>query len=60
MELIDTHQHLMYRDQLGYSWANEFPPIDKGNFALENYKELTKGFDIKKEHYLSGWKKPSR
>ena len=37
----------MYRDQLGYSWANEFPPIDKGNFTLENYKELTKGFDIK-------------
>ena len=30
MELIDTHQHLMYRDQVGYSWANEFPPIDKG------------------------------
>ena len=47
MELIDTHQHLMYRDQVGYSWANEFPPIDKGNFTLENYKELTKGFDIK-------------
>ena len=37
MELIDTHQHLMYRDQVGYSWANEFPPIDKGDFTLENY-----------------------
>ena len=47
MELIDTHQHLMYRDQLGYSWADGFPPIDKGDFTLENYKELTKGFDIK-------------
>ena len=41
MELIDTHQHLMYRDQVGYSWANEFPPIDKGNFTLEDYQELT-------------------
>ena len=40
MELIDTHQHLMYRDQVGYSWANEFPPIDKGNFTIEDYKEL--------------------
>ena len=47
MELIDTHQHLMYRDQVGYSWANEFPPIDKGNFTLEDYKELTKDFKIK-------------
>ena len=47
MELIDTHQHLMYRDQVGYSWANEFPPIDKGNFTLEDYKELTKEFKIK-------------
>ena len=47
MELIDTHQHLMYRDQVGYSWANEFPPIDKGNFTLEDYKELTKEFEIK-------------
>ena len=47
MELIDTHQHLMYRDQVGYSWANEFPPIDKGNFTIEDYKELTKDFDIK-------------
>ena len=34
MELIDTHQHLMYRDQVGYSWANEFPPIDKGKFYI--------------------------
>ncbi|MAV63728.1 MAG: amidohydrolase [Candidatus Marinimicrobia bacterium] len=47
MDLIDTHQHLMYRDELGYSWADNFPPIDKGDFTLENYKELTKGFDIK-------------
>ena len=38
MELIDTHQHLMYRDQVRYSWANEFPPIDKGNFSLEDYE----------------------
>ena len=37
----------MYRDQVGYSWANEFPPIDKGNFTLEDYKELTKEFEIK-------------
>ena len=37
----------MYRDQVGYSWANEFPPIDKGNFTLEDYKELTKEFKIK-------------
>ena len=47
MELIDTHQHFMYRDQVGYSWANGFSPLDKGNFSLEDYKELTKEFDIK-------------
>ena len=47
MDLIDTHQHLMYRDHLTYSWADNFPPIDKGDFTLENYSELTKGFEIK-------------
>ena len=47
MELIDTHQHFMYRDQVGYSWADGFSPLDKGNFSLEDYKELTKEFDIK-------------
>ena len=42
MELIDTHQHLMYRDQVGYSWANEFPPIDKGNLPSKIIKNLQK------------------
>ena len=46
MELIDTHQHLVYRDQASYGWAKGIEALS-GNFTLEDYKNLTKGFDIK-------------
>ena len=39
MDLIDTHQHLMYRDHLTYSWADNFPPIDKGDFKDPFYED---------------------
>ena len=46
MEFIDTHQHLVYRDQASYGWAKGIEALS-GNFTLDDYKNLTKGFDIK-------------
>ena len=27
MDLIDTHQHLILRDRVGYAWTGEFPSL---------------------------------
>ena len=44
--LLDTHQHLVYRDIASYGWTKDIPPLAKDNFVLEDYKNLTKGFGI--------------
>jgi predicted TIM-barrel fold metal-dependent hydrolase len=36
MELIDTHQHLFYRDQLSYPWLADFKSLDD-DFVLDRY-----------------------
>ncbi|TVR49051.1 MAG: amidohydrolase [Rhodobacteraceae bacterium] len=41
MELIDTHQHLIYRETLGYGWTRGIPQLEKGDFTLGNYQTLT-------------------
>ncbi len=41
MELIDTHQHLIYRERLGYDWTREVPQLEKGDFTLGDYQALT-------------------
>ncbi len=43
--LIDTHQHLVYPDVAGYSWAEGIPALAKP-FPLEDYHGLTKGGGI--------------
>ena len=42
MEMIDTHQHLILRDRIGYAWTDEFP-ILAGDFTREDYAALTAG-----------------
>ena len=44
--LLDTHQHLVYRDIASYGWTKDIPPLAKDNFILEDYKDLTEGFGI--------------
>jgi len=44
--IIDTHQHLVYRDQASYSWTKDIPPLAQNNFTLENYKNLTADLGI--------------
>ncbi len=42
MDLIDTHQHLILRERIGYAWTAEFP-ILSGNFTRADYAGLTAG-----------------
>ena len=46
MDLLDTHQHLIYRDHASYSWAKDIPALSSSDFTIENYKELTKDYKI--------------
>ena len=38
MELIDTHQHLFYRNDLHYPWLAEFKPLDD-DYTIERYAD---------------------
>lgn len=42
MDLIDTHQHLILRERIGYAWTTEFP-ILSGDFTRADYARLTAG-----------------
>ena len=41
IELLDTHQHLFYRDKLTYAWADTLPALEKRDFTVEDYHVLT-------------------
>ncbi|MFD2853934.1 hypothetical protein ACFSZS_02820 [Seohaeicola zhoushanensis] len=41
--LLDTHQHLLYRDRLGYAWADRHPPLAGRAFTLDDYQSLAEG-----------------
>ena len=43
MDLLDTHQHLICRDQIGYGWTAGLPPLRSGDFTLADYQALTAG-----------------
>tara|TARA_Y100000590_G_scaffold440873_1_gene566828 strand:+ start:3163 stop:4008 length:846 start_codon:yes stop_codon:yes gene_type:complete len=44
--LFDTHQHLMYRDQLNYDWTRDLPLLANDDFKIEDYKLLTQDLGI--------------
>ena len=46
IKLLDTHQHLVYRDVAGYSWAKDIPPLAEDNFTVGDYLNLTEGLGI--------------
>lgn len=46
MELIDTHQHLILRDRLGYGWTHAIPALASGDFTPADYAALTAGKDV--------------
>jgi predicted TIM-barrel fold metal-dependent hydrolase len=43
--LIDTHQHLILRDRLGYGWTSGLPAL-AGDFTPADYARLTAGRGI--------------
>ncbi len=46
MELIDTHQHLILRDKIGYGWTAGVPALASGDFTQADYAALTAGQGI--------------
>ncbi len=46
IKLLDTHQHLVYRDVASYSWTKDIPPLATENFTVEDYKKLTDGLGV--------------
>jgi predicted TIM-barrel fold metal-dependent hydrolase len=46
MDLIDTHQHLILRDRIGYAWTGEFP-ILAGDFTRQDYAALVAGTGVR-------------
>ena len=46
MDFIDTHQHLIYRDRLGYGWTSGIPALATGDFTVADYRALTAGLGI--------------
>ena len=44
--LLDTHQHLIYREAVNYVWTKDIPPLVEGNFSIEDYKTLTEGLGV--------------
>lgn len=43
MRLIDTHQHLILRNRLGYGWTEGIPALASGDFTPADYVTLTHG-----------------
>ena len=41
--LIDTHQHLLYRDALGYAWSDGLPALANKSFTVDDYRRLSEG-----------------
>jgi len=41
IELLDTHQHLLYRDKLTYAWADTLPRLAEREFTIADYQALT-------------------
>ncbi len=46
MDFIDTHQHLIYRDRLGYGWTEGIDALATGDFTVADYQSLTEGRGI--------------
>jgi predicted TIM-barrel fold metal-dependent hydrolase len=46
MGFLDTHQHLIYRNPLRYSWTDDIPVLAQRDFTLDDYAALTEDKDI--------------
>jgi len=46
MDLIDCHQHLIYRDRFGYGWTAGIPLLARGDFTVQDYRGITSASGI--------------
>ena len=46
ISLLDTHQHIVYREKASYGWTKDIPLLAEENFILDDYKTLTEGLGI--------------
>ena len=46
IEFIDTHQHFIYREEVGHSWTDNMPGLAGKSFILEDYLAATEGAGI--------------
>ena len=44
--LLDTHQHLIYRDRFNYLWSDSLPALAGRDFSIADYHRLTEGHDV--------------
>lgn len=44
--LLDTHQHLIFPDVLGYGWTADIPPLADKAFTVGTYQDLSNDADI--------------
>lgn len=50
--LLDTHQHLIYRDRFRYSWADSVPALSAGDFALSDYRARAAQIGVSKTLFM--------
>lgn len=46
IQLLDTHQHLVYRNEANYGWTKDIPPLATDDFTVDDYLKLTEGLGI--------------
>lgn len=46
INFIDTHQHVVYRNDFGYAWTDDIPELASGDFTFEDYDALTDGAGV--------------
>lgn len=44
--LLDTHQHLIYPDIVGYGWTADIPPLADKAFTVGTYQNVSKDAEI--------------
>lgn len=42
-KLLDTHQHILLRDRLGYAWSDGLAPLKGRGFTPSDYNQLVEG-----------------
>ncbi len=52
MNFIDTHQHLVLRDRLGYTWTKQIEALASGDFTMADYRALSEGSGISGSLYM--------